>query len=209
MSTRLKKSQLNSDEGDPKSGENMMVSGKRLRESSPPPPSPPSPELKLFSPSASTSPTSSPREVPYKESEDKDLSKGESVTKADTYEEDIRAKSVEPIGRLGQITAIDSRERLTSQAAIPRDFTSTNSRIKVPWNDDEVAALVSGIDKFGCRWRKILVDKEFAERLRLRNNVDLKDKYRNLIKTGAYKLEVATVEREQAERPKKRRSGGK
>ena len=54
-----------------------------------------------------------------------------------------------------------------------------------------------------------MVDKEFAERLRLRNNVDLKDKYRNLIKTGAYKLEVATVEREQAERPKKRRSGGK
>ena len=113
-----------------------------------------------------------------------------------SYEKSVRAKSVSPTGKLGKVVAVDSRNRLASHSATTRDLTNSNARVKVPWSDDELNALVAGIDKYGCRWARILVSPNFAQPLRLRTNVDLKDKFRNLIKSKKYSLEVKTRHRD-------------
>ncbi|ESQ29983.1 hypothetical protein EUTSA_v10011866mg [Eutrema salsugineum] len=54
------------------------------------------------------------------------------------------------------------------------------------WTKEEEEALVAGIAKYGAgKWKKILVDPEFAPQLSGRDNINLKDKWRNLTKTQA------------------------
>lgn len=52
---------------------------------------------------------------------------------------------------------------------------------KQKWTPEEEAALKAGIAKYGPgKWSTILKDSEFFSVLRLRSNVDLKDKWRNM-----------------------------
>ncbi|BAF05356.1 single myb histone 2 [Oryza sativa Japonica Group] len=59
---------------------------------------------------------------------------------------------------------------------------------KQRWTAEEEAALKAGVAKHGTgKWRTILRDPEFTALLRLRSNVDLKDKWRNLsVTAGGY-----------------------
>ncbi|KAL5227723.1 hypothetical protein ABZP36_015988 [Zizania latifolia] len=59
---------------------------------------------------------------------------------------------------------------------------------KQRWTPEEEAALKAGVAKHGAgKWRTILRDPEFTALLRLRSNVDLKDKWRNLsVTAGGY-----------------------
>ncbi|XP_071713759.1 uncharacterized protein [Rutidosis leptorrhynchoides] len=56
---------------------------------------------------------------------------------------------------------------------------------KRKWTNEEEEALKSGIKKHGVgKWRLILNDPRFASSLSNRNNIDIKDKWRNLLKYG-------------------------
>ncbi|XP_026661766.2 single myb histone 6-like [Phoenix dactylifera] len=56
---------------------------------------------------------------------------------------------------------------------------------KQKWTAEEEAALRAGVVKHGAgKWRTILKDPEFSGILRLRSNVDLKDKWRNMSVTA-------------------------
>ncbi|VAH77239.1 unnamed protein product [Triticum turgidum subsp. durum] len=59
---------------------------------------------------------------------------------------------------------------------------------KQRWTSEEEAALKAGVAKHGPgKWRTILRDTDFSAVLRLRSNVDLKDKWRNLsVTAGGY-----------------------
>jgi len=59
---------------------------------------------------------------------------------------------------------------------------------KQRWTPEEEAALKAGVAKHGPgKWRTILRDPDFSTLLRLRSNVDLKDKWRNLsVTAGGY-----------------------
>ncbi|CAO2190867.1 unnamed protein product [Urochloa humidicola] len=59
---------------------------------------------------------------------------------------------------------------------------------KQRWTPEEEAALKAGVAKHGPgKWRTILRDPDFSVVLRLRSNVDLKDKWRNLsVTAGGY-----------------------
>jgi len=59
---------------------------------------------------------------------------------------------------------------------------------KQRWTSEEEAALKAGVAKHGPgRWRPLLRDPDFSAVLRLRSNVDLKDKWRNLsVTAGGY-----------------------
>ncbi|KAM0945673.1 putative transcription factor MYB-HB-like family [Dioscorea sansibarensis] len=57
---------------------------------------------------------------------------------------------------------------------------------KQKWTAEEESALKAGVIKYGAgKWRAILRDPEFSGTLRLRSNVDLKDKWRNLTVTAS------------------------
>lgn len=58
---------------------------------------------------------------------------------------------------------------------------------KQKWTAEEEAALKAGVRKHGTgKWRTILSDPEFSDVLRLRSNVDLKDKWRNINATAIW-----------------------
>ncbi|KAJ1284110.1 hypothetical protein BS78_03G179200 [Paspalum vaginatum] len=59
---------------------------------------------------------------------------------------------------------------------------------KQRWTPEEEAALKAGVARHGPgKWRTILRDPDFSALLRLRSNVDLKDKWRNLsVTAGGY-----------------------
>ncbi|KAG8641126.1 telomere repeat-binding factor 2 [Manihot esculenta] len=58
---------------------------------------------------------------------------------------------------------------------------------KQKWTAEEEAALKAGVLKHGTgKWRTILMDPEFSSILRLRSNVDLKDKWRNINVTAIW-----------------------
>ncbi|CAN1343006.1 Telomere repeat-binding factor 2 [Linum perenne] len=58
---------------------------------------------------------------------------------------------------------------------------------KQKWTAEEEAALKAGVVKHGTgKWRTILMDPEFSSVLRLRSNVDLKDKWRNINVTAIW-----------------------
>uniref|UniRef100_A0A2P2L3J4 MYB transcription factor n=1 Tax=Rhizophora mucronata TaxID=61149 RepID=A0A2P2L3J4_RHIMU len=58
---------------------------------------------------------------------------------------------------------------------------------KQKWTAEEEAALKAGVLKHGMgKWRTILMDPEFSAALRLRSNVDLKDKWRNINVTAIW-----------------------
>lgn len=58
--------------------------------------------------------------------------------------------------------------------------SSGNPRGRRRFSEQEVMNLIEGVKRFGRDWRKILANYEFDDR----NNVDLKDKARNLEKLG-------------------------
>jgi hypothetical protein len=81
---------------------------------------------------------------------------------------------------------VDYAWRRASQSAVKRDVISTGLK-RVKWSEAEELALVQGLEKHkGFHWATILSDPEFAVALRLRRNVDLKDKYRILRKGSKY-----------------------
>ena len=52
-----------------------------------------------------------------------------------------------------------------------------------PWTDEEMDALVLGLEKFGVgKW--VQIKNEYGHILRNRNSVQVKDKYRNMKKKG-------------------------
>ncbi|KAH1250067.1 Telomere repeat-binding factor 1 [Glycine max] len=58
---------------------------------------------------------------------------------------------------------------------------------KQKWTAEEEAALKAGVLKHGAgKWRTILTDPEFSAILRMRSNVDLKDKWRNINVTAIW-----------------------
>ncbi|XP_019424469.1 PREDICTED: telomere repeat-binding factor 2-like [Lupinus angustifolius] len=58
---------------------------------------------------------------------------------------------------------------------------------KQKWTAEEEAALKAGVGKHGAgKWRTILTDPEFSSILRMRSNVDLKDKWRNINVTAIW-----------------------
>ncbi|KAL3039357.1 hypothetical protein AAZX31_01G181500 [Glycine max] len=58
---------------------------------------------------------------------------------------------------------------------------------KQKWTAEEEAALKAGVVKHGAgKWRTILTDPEFSSILRMRSNVDLKDKWRNINVTAIW-----------------------
>ncbi|XP_004511827.1 telomere repeat-binding factor 2-like isoform X2 [Cicer arietinum] len=58
---------------------------------------------------------------------------------------------------------------------------------KQKWTAEEEAALKAGVVKYGAgKWRTILTDPEFSTILRMRSNVDLKDKWRNINVTAIW-----------------------
>lgn len=57
---------------------------------------------------------------------------------------------------------------------------------KQKWTSEEEGALRAGVEKYGAgKWQTILKDPEFALCLASRSNVDLKDKWRNLMSVNA------------------------
>ncbi|CAM8949878.1 unnamed protein product [Rhodiola kirilowii] len=53
---------------------------------------------------------------------------------------------------------------------------------KLKWTAEEEAALIAGIQKHGAgKWKNILTDPDFAPVFSKRTNIDLKDKWRNLM----------------------------
>jgi len=57
---------------------------------------------------------------------------------------------------------------------------------KRKWTSEEEVALRAGVEKYGSgKWQTILKDPEFAVCLASRSNVDLKDKWRNLLSVSA------------------------
>lgn len=62
-----------------------------------------------------------------------------------------------------------------------------------PWEDEEILALVSGIEKYGLgKW--VHIKQEYGYILRNRTTVQLKDKYRNMKKNGELPDRLAAVE---------------
>ncbi|XP_057449639.1 telomere repeat-binding factor 2-like isoform X2 [Lotus japonicus] len=58
---------------------------------------------------------------------------------------------------------------------------------KQKWTAEEEAALKAGVVKHGAgKWRTILTDPEYSAVLRMRSNVDLKDKWRNINVTAIW-----------------------
>jgi len=58
-------------------------------------------------------------------------------------------------------------------------------KLRIRWTEEEVAALVKGVGKFGNHktpWSLIINDPEFEDTLKSRSNVDCKDKWRNMNK---------------------------
>lgn len=63
----------------------------------------------------------------------------------------------------------------------PAGTTIIREKPNSRWESREVAALRHGVSKHGAgRWQSIILDKEFADILSSRSNIDLKDKWRNL-----------------------------
>ena len=56
-----------------------------------------------------------------------------------------------------------------------------HKRNKDKWSDTETYALISAVDKYGFKWTNIKHDTRFKNVLIKRSNVDLKDKWRNII----------------------------
>jgi len=61
--------------------------------------------------------------------------------------------------------------------------TSAGRRKILRWGPEEVECLHAGVEKYGIgRWKEILEDRDFI--FHHRTTVDLKDKYRNILKYG-------------------------
>ena len=72
----------------------------------------------------------------------------------------------------------EARQRVT--------LPDKTGRKRIPFSFEEEEAILAGYDKWGPQnWEQIRTDPEFSEILKARTNVDLKDKFRNLLKKGA------------------------
>mmetsp|Transcript_9988 Transcript_9988/g.34472 ORF Transcript_9988/g.34472 Transcript_9988/m.34472 type:complete len:346 (-) Transcript_9988:1956-2993(-) len=86
---------------------------------------------------------------------------------------------------------------------------------KKRWTEDEERALREGVEKHGTgRWKHIKTDNDFSEILSLRSNVDLKDKWRNILvargereKPSAVRKERKRRQQEQQEQQRQREGG--
>ena len=84
---------------------------------------------------------------------------------------------------MGRPAAKKAKKKAAKKAERETDPEVVERRKRVPWTEEQVEALKSGVDKYGGeenRWARILEDKEFRGKLGGRSNVDLKDKWRNL-----------------------------
>jgi len=122
---------------------------------------------------------------------------GDAFALEDEEEEEVRAPDAavdirsrpasNAISRAGKRCKIDSKNRLVSRPAVQRDEYGYGGTRRVKWSEDEEEALITGITKYkGLKWAAILIDPEFAKKLALRKNTDLKDKYMVLRKRGEY-----------------------
>ncbi|KAI3979867.1 hypothetical protein MKX01_042521 [Papaver californicum] len=67
-------------------------------------------------------------------------------------------------------------------------------RRKLRWTLPEEEALKSGVNKYGTgKWKNIMTDPEFGPCLVSRTNVDLKDKWRNIIGESSYRPKFKVV----------------
>ena len=114
-----------------------------------------------------------------------------SIPQLVSSEEDIRKRpNNNCVNRNGQVCRIDFKDRNPTVPAKKRDKGLTGIK-RVKWSEDEVEALIEGLRKHAGKgnaqlWKTILLDKEFAETLALRDNTNLKDKYLQLRKSKAY-----------------------
>jgi hypothetical protein len=104
----------------------------------------------------------------------------------DTYIQEVRNRQPNfSVDRNGKPVNLSSKLRVASVAAVRRDEVAPGKRARVPWVQEEEDALIEGITTYkGPYWKEILKDRRFAHILRLRNNVDLKDKFVTLKRSG-------------------------
>ena len=83
---------------------------------------------------------------------------------------------------------------------------------KKRWTEDEERALREGVEKHGTgRWKHIKTDNDFSEILSLRSNVDLKDKWRNILVARGEREKPSAVRKERKRRQQeqqRQREGG-
>jgi hypothetical protein len=89
------------------------------------------------------------------------------------------------------LTVSPSRSRSKSKTKSKKESTSTpkstpgTSKERHYFSDEEIDAILSGVDKYGIgKWNMIKNDSEFATILINRTSVNIKDKYRTLVKQG-------------------------
>jgi hypothetical protein len=75
--------------------------------------------------------------------------------------------------------ALEGREVSDTKTPLNRDM-----RKRVKWTFDEETALADGVRRYATEWARIKTDPEFSTVLKIRTNVDLKDKYRLMVKKG-------------------------
>jgi len=66
--------------------------------------------------------------------------------------------------------------------------------VPVRWTDDEQASMLRGVIKYSCNWKDIKKDSLFGPILARRNNIKLKDKWRNLQTSSAKDIERIVTE---------------
>lgn len=86
-------------------------------------------------------------------------------------------------------TSVDLKDKWRGlvRSGKEEDPDITTRRKRVPWTKEEIEFLKEGVEKFGYEWVKIKGGYKFAE---TRTNVDLKDKWRGLLR----KKEVEPIE---------------
>jgi hypothetical protein len=77
------------------------------------------------------------------------------------------------------------KEEKTAAAAAADGSAIARPKKRRPWTAEEECALIGGVSRYGqSMWTSILSCAEFGPVLRGRSNVNLKDKYRNMCKSG-------------------------
>ena len=117
---------------------------------------------------------------------DLDTEDGSEENSQDTYIQEVRNRKPNfAVDRDGKPVNLSSVQRVASVPAVRRDEVAPGKRARIPWVQEEEDALIEGMTTYkGPYWKEILKDRRFAHSLRLRNNVDLKDKFVTLKRSG-------------------------